>query len=192
MEKIWQRPEAFIDIGVIIIVIVVVIFLILKFVGGRKPLLGMGLAGGVGLLGYFLVRKRLKRAFDVEKQIAAFNDSMAKFKDKQKTRYQAVTANQEVINTLEQQKKKLKKKGDQYETEIALIDKEIQDRQNLNSNLLERTEDFLAQSSERSADRRALLDSLADKFSPIPDDADVAVGDAPEKITIDGFQLLEG
>ena len=81
MANIWQRPGAFIDIGVIVIVVVVVIFLILKFVGGKKPALGMGLAGGVGLLGYFLVRKRLKRAFDVEKQIAAFNDSMAKFKE---------------------------------------------------------------------------------------------------------------
>lgn len=192
MTQIFQRPGSFIDVAVLIVLFVVMIYLIIRFVGGRKPLLGIGLAGGVGLLGYFLIHRRLQNAFDVEKKIAAFNDSMAQFKEKQKTRYQAVTANQEVIKTLQQRQEKLKKKGKGYETEIALLDKEINDRKELNAGLLDRTEDFLKKSRAGSAGRRELLDSLTNRFNPIPTEKEVVQDGDSGSITIDGYQLQEG
>jgi hypothetical protein len=185
-----------IDLLLLIIPFLFVLFLILKFVLPKRPALGIGLAGGVGLLGYFLVKRRLRHAFDVEKKIAEHNRSMAEFKERQKTRYDAVTANNQIIKSLEEQRKRLMKDEHRYENEIKLIDAEVEERRALNENLLQSSSTVLEEIRERSGGRRDLLRRtgiLPDAIGiaePVPEP--VSAGEVSDSdLEVDGYRLLE-
>ncbi len=153
----WLNWNTVLDVTLILIPVIVLIFIIFKFVVPKKPALGIGLAIGGGLLGAWLVNRRLKSAFDVEEQLAAHNKMMAAFKAKQKERSQAVTANLQIIKTLEKQREKLSEEAAKHETELKLLDRELQDRRRWNEKIVSESSDFLAESETNSARRKALL-----------------------------------
>ncbi|HGY56769.1 MAG TPA: hypothetical protein ENK44_13770 [Caldithrix abyssi] len=185
------------DVAIILIPVLIAIILTWKFVVPKRPVLGIGLALGAGLLGAFFVNRRLKKAFDAEKTIAEHNEMMAKFKEKQKQRFETVMANKKVIEELEKQKKKLEKKGEKYATEVELLNKEIEERTELNKKVLADSDEFLKSIEER----RTSIDDLLKRY-----EADGAVSSTHETepeipnrgtpdnpdIEVDGFRLLEG
>ncbi len=153
----WLNWSTVLDVALIIVPFIILIVVILKFVVPKKPALGIGLAIGGGLLGAWLVNRRLKSAFDVEKKLAEHNAMMAAFKARQKERAQAVIANQQVIKILEKQREKLSEEADRHETELKLLDRELEDRRQLNKKIVSESSDFLAESETNSAKRKALL-----------------------------------
>jgi len=181
------------DVAIILLPLLVVLYLIIRFIVPKKPALGIGLAIGGGLLGAFLIRSRLKKAFDVEKKIAEHNEMMAKFKAKQKQRAQAVLANKQVIDVLEKQRKKLAKNAQKHETQLKLLDAELTDRKKLNEKILSESEEFLQSVEGRSAKRQALLrqyeHSVAGEAQPEPENRGTA--ETPD-IVLNGYRLLEG
>jgi len=185
------------DIAIILIPVVIAIVLIWKFVVPKRPALGIGMAIGAGLLGAFFVNRRLKKAFDVEKKLAEHNQMMAKFKEKQKQRFETVMANKKVIEELEKQKKKLEKKGGQYATEVNLLKKEIEERSELNKKILADSEEFLESLEERRSSIKDLLERYEAEsgtvvsHEPEPDIPNRGTGEHPD-IEIDGFRLLDG
>ena len=148
------------DLLLILIPIVVVVILIIVFVMPKNPKIGAGLLAGTGIIGFFLLRSRLKNAFSLEQRISKYHKEMADFKNKQKVRASGVMANKEIISTLENQKDRLKKNEKKYQTELSLIDAEIKDRKLLNEKLLNETDSFIKNSEERSIDRRALAQKV--------------------------------
>ncbi len=188
---IFSSFDTWIDIIIIAIPVLVAIFLIFKFVIPKSPKLGFGLAIASSLLGAFLVGRKLKNAFDVEKKIAEHNEAMAKFKEKQKNRYEAVTANKKIIETLREQRKKLAKKGEEYRTEIDLIDAELNDRIALNEQLIRDADAFLESSEEKSAERKQLLDRMVRSQSGQIVEDEPRASDTIANIEINGYRLLE-
>ena len=124
------------DLLLILIPIVAVVIIILVFVMPKNPKIGAGLLAGTGLVGFFLLRSRLKDAFAIEKRISKYHKDIADFNEKQKIRTSGVMANKEVISTLEKQQERFKKNEDKYQTELTLIDAEIKDRKVLNDKLI--------------------------------------------------------
>jgi len=185
------------DVAIILIPVLIAIILIWKFVVPKRPVLGLGTAIGVGLLGAIFVNRRLKKAFDVEKKLAEHNEMMAKFKEKQKQRFEAVVANKKVIDELEKQKKKLEKKGDKYATEVRLLEKEISDRSQLNKKILDDSEEFLDSLEERRSSIKDLLEryeaegGTAVTHEPEPEIPNRGSSDNPD-IEVNGFRLLDG
>ncbi len=185
------------DVAIILIPVLVAIILIWKLVLPKRPVMGIGLALGAGLLGAFLVNRRLKKAFDVEKKLAEHNEMMAKFKNKQKQRFEAVTANKKVIKELEKQKNSLEKKGEKYATEVELLNKEISERSELNKKLLEDSGEFLESLEERRASIDELLKqyeretAAAANYEPEPEIPNQGSAERPD-IEINGFRLEEG
>jgi hypothetical protein len=182
----------YLEIIILAIPFIVAIILIFKYVLPKRPALGFGLAGGVGLVGYFLVRNKLKRAFQVEDQIAEHIKDMAEFKNVQKNRYKAVLANKEIINELEKQREKLSKNSDKYETEIKLLDAELTDRKAMNEKLLDNSKELLKTTEERTSDRDQLLERFMKESGvsgiiSMPATTPTAV----EEIEINGYQLKE-
>ena len=153
----WLNLSLIMDILLILIPVLILILLLFKFVVPKKPALGIGLAIGGGLLGTWLVNRRLKSAFNVEKKLAAHNKMMAEFKAKQKQRAQAVVANRQVIKTLEKQREKLSEEAVKHETELKLIDRELEDRHKLNEEIVSKSSVFLEASEQGSENRKALL-----------------------------------
>lgn len=196
MIDILRNSGLWLDVILIIIPTVICIILIFKFAVPKRPVIGMGLAAGAGLLGYFLVKRRLKNAFDVEKKIAEHNQAMTEFKEKQKTRAELVLANNQVIKTLEKQNEKLGKKADKYKTEIQLIDEELKDRRALNEQLLKSSGAFLESTKNHSQERKELLRRFEEQSGYLEDDepnqntAGSKSGSASD-IEIDGYRLLE-
>ncbi len=184
------------DIILLLIPIVVILFLILKFVVPKHPALGIGLAGGVGLLGYFLVRRQMNNAFEMEKKIAEHNQMMADFKTKQKTRYNAVVANKQIISNLEKQRQKLAQDEDKYRDELRLLDAELEDRKKLNDELLQSSSEFLAASASRSQQRQRLLQDYEVQSRSSEQSSDKTTktsttAEANKVIEIDGYHLKE-
>ncbi len=180
------------DVLIILLPLLVVLYLIIRFIVPKKPALGIGLAIGGGLIGAFLLRSRLKNAFDVEKKIAEHNDMMAKFKAKQKQRAQAVLANKQVIDALEKQRKKLAKNAQKHETQLKLLDAELNDRKELNEKILSESEEFLQSVEGRSADRQKLLREYQNATAtPQPEPENRGTAEHPD-IELDGYRLLEG
>ncbi len=185
-----------IDIAIIAAPALIVMYLLFKFIVPKKPALGIGLAIGGGLLGAWLVRRRLQAAFDVEKELAAHNEMMAEFKGKQKNRAQAVLANKQVIDTLEKQRKKLSTDAEKYSTELEIIDAELEERKKLNTKILSDSEAFLKSSEKRSKNRKNLLEEYQEENGSISGDAPLE--EVPNKgsasqphIEINGFRLIQ-
>jgi len=196
MIHFFSDLRNWLDVVLLLIPILVVLFLIIKFVLPKKPALGIGLAGGVGLLGYFLVRRQMQNAFEVEKKIAEHNWMMAEFKEKQKTRYNAVMANKQIIDNLEKQRQKLAKDEQKYQDELRLLDAELDDRRKLNDELLKSSSEFLATSVSRSQARQKLLQdyeaqSQNSKQTSTDAAATPATGGAGTAIEVDGYHLQE-
>lgn len=194
--EIFSDFSLLLDIAIILIPVLIAIFLIFKFVVPKKPALGIGLAIGGGLLGAFLIGRKLKNAFDVEKKLAEHNDMMAKFKNKQKSRFEAVTANKKIIEELEKQRDKLKSQGEKYQTEVDLLNAEIEDRHKLNKKILDNSNEFLSSLESR---RESIGDVLsrynAEKETintgqPEPMPVNLGSTEKPD-IQVDGFQLSE-
>lgn len=183
----------YIEIIILAIPFIVAILLIIKYVVPKHTSLGIGLAGGVGVLGYFLVKNKLKRAFEIENQIAEHVKEMEEFKNVQKTRYKAVLANKEIIEELEKQRKKLGKNAGKYETEIKLIDAELADRRNMNKKLLENSKEFLESTEERVESRTELLERFMREsgMTGVITPATSTPTDNAEVIEINGYQLKE-
>ena len=193
MVNFFSNAENILDAILILIPIVVCIILVFKLVVPKRPVLGIGLAGGVGALGYFLVKRRLRNAFDVEKKIAEHNEMINEFKEKQKTRYNAVVANKQVIETLTKQRKKLAKNTEKHETELRLIDEELKDRKALNERLLKSSGVFSETVGKRSRERDELLERFEKQTgSPeIDRSSQEKTRGEISKIEIDGYHLLE-
>ncbi len=176
--KVW------LEVLLLLIPVIVTMILIYKLVLPRNPKLGLGLMAGAGLIGAFLINRKLKKAFAVEDKLSEFNEDYARFKEIQKRRQQAVSANQEVIKVLEQRRKKMEKDALKYKTELQLIDAELKDRKALNEQLLKDASSFVSAARERSRERKKLLSTLPPEEHPQTAD--------PEKpIEIDGYRLTE-
>ena len=176
--KVW------LDILLILIPFLIAMILVYKLVIPKKPKIGLGILAGLGAIGAFLVHRKLKKAFAVEDKLSEFNENYAHFKEIQKRRQEAVTANQQVIKVLEDRKKKLAQNADKYQTELQLIDAELKDRLALNQKLIEDAESFMTAAQERSAERKKLLSSEAPK-------ADEAKFTNNQDLQVDGYQLIE-
>ncbi|RMG67273.1 MAG: hypothetical protein D6715_05180 [Calditrichaeota bacterium] len=188
MASLLSDLKLILSVLLILIPVIIGIYLVFKMVVPRRPALGIGLAGGLGLLGYWLARRRLKQAFDVEKALAEHNAMMDAFKKRQKERYNAVMANKTVIEELEKQKRRLEKDREKYRTEIALIDAELKERRRFNDLLLKESGDFLEQIASRSEQRRALLDRyLATSGATEPEEPHPH----GQEIEIAGYRLKE-
>ncbi len=175
--KVW------LEVLIILIPVIIVLFLVWKLVLPHHPKLGIGLIAGVGLIGGYFIQKKLKKAFAVEDKLAEFNEDFARFKEIQKRRQEAVTANQEVIRVLNGKRKKLEKNADKYQTELQLVDAELEDRKKLNEQLLKDAASFVAGAKKRSKERQKLIGGFPQE-EPGPAN--------PEKpIEIDGYRLLE-
>ncbi len=176
--KIW------LDVAIILIPVIVALILIWKLILPRHAKLGMSLIAGVGLIGGYFVRRRLKKAFAIENTLAEFNENFARFKETQKRRQQAVSANQEVIRVLQKKRAKLSRHADHYQTELKLIDAELKDRQALNQQLLNDASAFVSAARTRSQARQKLIGALPKEEHP----------EAPETqtpIKIDGYRLIK-
>ncbi|MDI6792419.1 MAG: hypothetical protein QME81_06065 [bacterium] len=188
--------EKYIEILVVLIPVIVAICLIFKFVVPKHPKIGIGLAVGAGIFGAYLVNRKLKKAFNVEKKIAEHNENMAQFKEIQKTRNEVVMANKSVIDTLKKQREKLAKKGNKYQTEIDIIDAELQDRQTLNKKLIKNAGEFVETSKTRSEKRRELLRRYKEESGFVeivqPERESIETeSPASTDIEINGYRLLE-
>lgn len=192
MTNIWN-VSTLLDIIIILIPMIIIGYLIFKFLIPKKPVLGIGLALGGGLLGAWLLRNRLQKAFDVEEKLAEHNEMMAKFKAKQKQRFQAVIANKQVIANLEKQRQKLAKKGQQHTTELKLIDAELADRRSLNEQILSGSAEFLQSVDQHSADRQKLLQryygAANQPEQPLPKNKGTV---QDPDIELDGYRLEKG
>jgi hypothetical protein len=185
------------DVLIILIPVAIAIFLLFKFVVPKRPALGIGLAVGGGLIGAWLIGRRIKGALDVERKLAEHNEMMAKFKSKQKNRFEAVMANKKMIDELEKQRDKLAAQGDKYKTEVELLNKEIEDRHKMNKTVLENTDEFVSSLENRRKSIGSLLDRFeAEKTAtpshePQPVIPNLGTADQP-KIEVNGFSLQEG
>jgi len=180
------------DITIIVIPILLVLGFVFKFVVPKKPLLGIGLALGGGLLGAWLVNRRLRSAQDAEERLAAHNKMMEAFKNKQDQRAEAVLANKKIIDTLETQRARLAKDENKFSDELKLIDAELNDRRELNNEILSNSGTFLNTVAKRSRKRKNILDRFLAEGSSLSGDAPVADPDGNSaKIEIDGHRLIE-
>ncbi len=175
--------QAWLDVLIILIPVIVALILIWKLVLPRNPKLGIGLIAGVGIIGGYFIHRKLKKAFAVEDKLAEFNEEFARFKETQKRRQEAVSANQEVIRVLQKKREKLAKHADRYQTELKLIDAELQDREMLNKKLLEDASSFVAGARARSKARQKLIGAL-------PETTETPT-DATAPIEIDGYHLIK-
>ncbi len=173
--KVW------LDVIIILVPVIVALILIWKLVLPRHPKLGVGLIAGVGLIGGYFVQRKLKKAFAVEDKLAEFNEDFARFKETQKRRQEAVSANQEVIRVLQKKREKFARHADRYQTELKLIDAELQDRLALNKQLLEDASSFVAGARARSKERQKLIGTLPAESAPTDPNA---------PIEIDGYHLI--
>ncbi len=177
--------QIWIDVIIILIPVLVAVALIWKLVIPRHPKLGIGLISGIGLIGGYLIQRKLKKAFAVEEKLAEFNENFAQFKEVQKRRQEAVSANQQVINALQKKRRMLERNAEKYQTELRLIDAELEDRKKLNEQLLKDAASFMSGAEKRSAERLKLIGGL-----PPNEESEVPAGsNAP--IEIDGYRLLE-
>jgi len=179
------------DIGLIAIPILIVLFFVIKYVIPKKPALGIGLAIGGGLLGAWLIKRRLQSAHDAEEELALHNKMMAAFKDKQDKRAQAVLVNKEVIATLQDQRTKLAKNAAKHETELALIDKELEERKKLNEKILSDTDAFVDSTKKRSSERKNLLDRFIAEGGTVTADAPQAVVEKEQRKKTDAESRIK-
>lgn len=180
----FNSLRVWLDVALLLLPLLIAAVLIYKLVLPKHPKLGLGILAGMSAIGAFLVHRKLKKAFAVEDKLAEFNEDYAKFKEIQKRRQQAVTANQQVIKVLEKQREKLAKDAEKYKTELQLIDAELKDRLALNEKLIKDAESFVASAKERSERRKKLLTS---DLPPVAETPDAEKKD----IEIDGFRLIE-
>ncbi len=180
------------DVTIIVIPILLVLGFILKFIVPKKPLLGIGLVVGGGLLGSWLINRRLRSAQDAEERLATHNKMMAAFKDKQDQRAEAVLVNKKIIDTLEAQRAKLAEKQEKHRDELKLIDAELSDRQKLNKDILSDSGDFLNTVAKRSRGRKNILDRFITEGESLSGDAPVSEPDGNStQIEINGHRLIE-
>ncbi len=172
--RIW------LDLLLLLLPLLVAMWLVYKLVLPKNPKLGLGILSGLGLIGAFLTQRKLKKAFAVEDKLSEFNENYARFKEIQKRRHQAVTANRRVIKVLEAQRQKLAKNAEKYKTELQLIDAELKDRLKLNEALINNAEEFVTTVKARSAARKRLLQ-----------DVNQPPASSGSDIEIDGHRLIE-
>ena len=60
------------DLLLVLIPVVAAIILIVVFVLPKHPKIGAGLLAGTGIIGFFLLRSRLKNAFSLEERISKY------------------------------------------------------------------------------------------------------------------------
>lgn len=180
------------DITIIVIPVLLVLGFVFKFVVPKKPLLGIGLALGGGLLGAWLVNRRIRSAQDAEERLAAHNKMMAAFKDKQDQRAEAVLANSKIIETLEVERQKLAEKEDAQSAKLKLIDSELNDRRELNKEILSDSGAFLDSVKNRSRDRQNILDRFLAEGGSLSGDAPISEPDGNSaQIELNGHRLIE-
>lgn len=180
----FNSLRVWLDVVLILLPLLVAAILVYKLVLPKHAKLGLGILAGMSALGAFLVHRKLKKAFAVEDKLAEFNEDYARFKEIQKRRQQAVTANQQVIKVLEERRQKLSKEAEKYKTELQLIDAELKDRLALNEKLINDAASFVASAKERSERRKKLLSSDLPPKKEAP-------GDEKKDIEIDGYRLIE-
>ena len=180
----FSELKVWLEVIIILIPVIVALILIWKLILPRHPKLGVGLIAGVGLIGGYFVQRKLKKAFAVEDKLAEFNENFARFKETQKRRQEAVSANQEVIRVLQKKREKLSRHADRYQTELKLIDAELQDRQALNEQLLNDASAFVSAARARSKARQKLIGALPENDGP-------ETPDARSPIEIDGYRLIK-
>lgn len=182
------------DILFILIPIGLVLFLLYKFIFPHNKKAGGLLMAGTSILGYFLVRSKLNNALSIEKRIAEYNQDMADFKNRQKTRANLVHANKTIITNLEKQAEKLKKNEEKYSDELNAINAEINERKKLNEKVLSDTDAFIEASEQRSKERRKILEQLKngpETVGIVQSEITPENNSSGELILIDGYSLKE-
>lgn len=170
-------------LGVILLIVLI----------SRKPKLGIGILAAISVFGLFFMRRNrdLDRAFEVEDKIAEKNDEYAQFKNRQKDRYKAVSANQKVIEELKLKLEQLLKNPSHNKTEIHLLEKEIAEREEMNERILSDRDSPFSGGDDRD---RGWPPSDDDLKAYDVDDSPPPVSDEPREnveINVDGYQLYK-
>ncbi|KAA3619425.1 MAG: hypothetical protein DWQ05_01520 [Calditrichaeota bacterium] len=129
--------SAYIDLAILAVPFLIALYIIIRFVAPKRPKLGLALVGITGILGGILIKRRMNKIFAVEEKIAEDSEPMRKFKNRQKRRNESVIANDEATKLLQEQRDKLAKHSEKNATKIAILDKEIAERQELSTKLLQ-------------------------------------------------------
>ncbi|KAA3658843.1 MAG: hypothetical protein DWQ10_10295, partial [Calditrichaeota bacterium] len=117
-------------------------------------------AGLTGIIGAFFLKRRIDKIFAVEKKNAEHSEELRTFKNRQKRRSEAVLANEEAMRLLQKQREKLAKNADQHKTKIETLDKEIEERQQLQEKLMEDPDTILSTSGQKGQERVAQSNTI--------------------------------
>lgn len=170
--------------------VILVVWMVWSFL--RSSGLFLLIAGG---LGYYLVKNnKLEDAFDVEDGLSKVSEVFKKFKDKQKNRYKAATANETVMQELDKRLAELKKDPAENSVEIRVLEKEIAERKDFTDKLINDDEFIVFGDDEDDArvDVRPLPISSFEVYNPDEITEVTTDGDGPGSIDLDGYSLLEG
>ncbi|MGH1363452.1 MAG: hypothetical protein ACRBF0_07845 [Calditrichia bacterium] len=171
-------------------IVLLVIWMIWSFL--RSSGLFLLLAGG---LGYYLVKNnKLEDAFNVEDGLSKISDVFKKFKDKQKNRYKAATANETVIQELDKRLAELKKSPGENSVEIRVLEKEISERKDFTDKLISDDEFVVFGDDEDTAgvNVRPMPISTFEVYNPDEVSEINTNGNGPGNIDLDGYNLLDG
>ncbi len=134
MNFVHINPEAFL---LLMPAIITMLLFCIMIISRNKSRLGIGLLAVTGFLGLLFSKdRRLREAFDIESKLAKTNRTLNDFKKRQRGRYNAVTANLQVISELQRQLARLRKNPAENRTEIKLLEVEMKERKELNDKFL--------------------------------------------------------
>lgn len=170
--------------------VILVVWMVWSFL--RSSGLFLLIAGG---LGYYLVKNnKLEDAFDIEDGLSKVSDVFKQFKDKQKNRYKAATANETVMQELDKRLAELKKDPAENSVEIRVLEKEIAERKDFTERLINDDEFVVFGDDEDDArvDVRPLPISSFEVYNPDEITEITTDGDGPGSIDLEGYSLLEG
>lgn len=182
------KPEA---ILLLVPVIITAILFCVLIISRNKSRLGIGLLAVTGLFGLLFSRdRRLREAFDLESKLEKSNRAFGDFKRRQRGRYNAVTANLQVITELQRQLAKMRKNPAENRTEIKLLEVEMRERKELNKKFLNDGENPIPQTSANGSHKNGNIFEVYDLqengfLSGLPKSL-------LEDIEIDGHRLLKG
>jgi len=172
-------------------IVLLVIWMIWSFL--RSSGLFLLLAGG---LGYYLVKNnKLEDAFNVEDGLSKISDVFKKFKDKQKNRYKAATANETVIQELDKRLVELKKMPGVNSVEIRVLEKEIAERKDFTDKLISDDEFVVFGDDDEDTagvNVRPMPISTFEVYNPDEVSEVTTNGNGPGNIDLDGYNLLDG
>lgn len=165
------------------------IYLIIR---GRKAA-GLGLLAASAAAGYFVFKnERLEEAFDIEDKLAEKYDEYGDFKRRQKDRYNAVIANQEVIDALKNRLVLLKKEPERNRAEIIVIEHELNEREEMNRRLLSGEDDPITNGEHGGfVGDPGSLDIYDQRDRQDPEPHPAPPGSVAD-IEMNGFRLLKG